>query len=794
MRRIPLLITIFTVAVLAVAGVIIGLLYNTALSQETARLEEVVHSQARMIEAIAQHEAKYSHLMPAGSDHGDALTSTLTQIRDANERFSGFGHSGEFTLARREGDSIVFLLRQHYSGPGRTDVIPFSGTRGEPMRHALSGLSGTVICPDYRGVTVLAAHEPVQAFGLGIVAKVDLAEVQAPFVRAGLIGIVVALVAVLLGSLLFYRITSPVLRQLQESETRLKNAQGLAHLGSWTLDLVKNELAWSDEVYRIFGLQPQEFGATYEAFLAAVHPDDRAAVDAAYSDSVRENRDGYEIEHRVVRKGSGEVRVVEEKCEHVRNASGRIIRSSGMVHDITERKRAEEALRVADQRKDLAVRVLELINSGGGRADLIRDILQLVKQSTGFEAVGIRLQEGDDFPYYVTSGFPDHFVEAERRLCARDPAGQVVRDSWNRPLLECMCGNVIRGRTDPSQPFFTPAGSFWTNSTTKLLASTTEADRQARTRNRCNGEGYESVALIPLCSGDKTVGLLQLNDHRPGMFTTDLLTFLEGIGTSIGVAIARQRAEEALSETVEDLKRSNEELEQFAYVASHDLQQPLRMVASYVGLLGQRYKGRLDEKADRYIAYASGGAIRMHQLVNDLLAFSRVGTRAAPLVPVGLGRVVAQARENLVVAVETSGAVIEAAPLPVVSGDETQLVQLFQNLLDNAIKFRGATPPKVSVYCRDAGNEWEFAVRDNGIGIDPKYAERIFGVFKRLHTEQEYPGTGIGLALCRKIVERHGGRIHVEPAEGGGSVFRFTLPKRPAATLDEPAGAAVEEE
>ncbi len=591
MRRIPLLITIFTTAVLVVAAVIIGLLYRTSLAQETARLKEVAHSQARMIEAIARHEAKYCCLLPAESGHGDALAATLDQVRDANERFTGFGLTGEFSLARREDDSIIFLLTQRHPGPGRTMAIPFRGAQAEPMRRALSGLSGTVVGPDYRGVTVLAAHEPVSEFGLGVVAKIDLAEIQAPFVRTGLIGIMVALVTVLLGSLLFYRVTNPVLQQLQESESRQRNAQQLAHLGSWTLDLAKNELTWSDEVYRIFGLRPQEFAATYEAFLAAVHPDDRAAVDAAYSDSVRDNRDGYEIEHHVVRKDTGEVRIVEEKCEHVRNASGRIIRSVGMVHDITARKRAEEALHA----------------------------------------------------------------------------------------------------------------------------------------------------------------------------------------------------------TMEDLKRSNLELEQFAYVASHDLQQPLRMVASYVELLGQRYKGRLDEKADKYIAYASGGAIRMHQLVNDLLAFSRVGTRTAPLVPVNLDRAVAQALENLTVAIEQSGAVVEAGPLPAVSGDETQLVQLFQNLLDNAVKFHGKMPPRVSVTCRDAGDEWEFAVRDNGIGIDPKHAERIFGVFKRLHTEQEYPGTGIGLALCRKIVERHGGRIHVDPAEGGGSVFRFTLPKQPAATSGEPAGAATEE-
>jgi PAS domain S-box-containing protein len=342
MRRIPLLITILTVAVLVVAAIVIGLLYRTSLSQQTALLAEIVENHARTMEAIARHEEAFARHESVPPDHGDPLSATLGQVRDANARFHGFGRTGEFTLALREGDSIVYLLNQGSTGRGYAGALPFVGQRGEPMRRALSGRTGTVIGPDYRGVTVLAAYAPVKVYGLGIVAKIDLTEVQAPFVRAGLISIVAALIVVLLGSLLFYRTTNPVLRQLQESESRQRNAQQLAHLGSWTLDLVKNKLTWSDEVYRIFGLRPQEFGATYEAFLAAVHPDDRAAVDAAYSNSVRENRDGYEIEHRVVRKDTGEVRVVLERCEHTRDAAGRIIRSTGMVHDITARKQAEE--------------------------------------------------------------------------------------------------------------------------------------------------------------------------------------------------------------------------------------------------------------------------------------------------------------------------------------------------------------------------------------------------------------------------------------------------------------------
>jgi PAS domain S-box-containing protein len=762
MRRISLLTGIFTVAVFVVAAVIIGLLYRTALSQQTQRLEEVAHSQARTIEAIARHEAKYSHFTPAESEHGDALASTLAQVRDANEQFSGFGLTGEFTLARREGDSIVYLLTQRHPGSIRSMAIPFDGTKGEPMRRALSGLSGTVIGPDYRGVRVLAAHEPVNAFGLGVVAKVDLTEIQAPFVRAGLIGLVLALVTVLLGSLLFYRITNPVLQQLQESETRQRNAQQLAHLGSWTLDRLKNRLTWSDEVYRIFGLQPQEFGATYEAFLAAVHPDDRGAVDSAYSDSVRDNRDGYEIEHRVVRNDTGEVRIVHEKCEHGRNASGRIIRSTGMVHDITERKQAEEAvarrnavLRGVNQilasaltnttDEEIAVACLEVAEKVTGSAfgfvgeigsdGLLHD---LAVSNTGWDLCRMHDRTGHRRPpgTFPMSGIHGRVLADGKSLIANEPAAHPDRV----------------GLPDGHPPL------------TAFLG-------------------------VPLLRAGETAGMIGLA-NRPGGFRPEDMAALEMMAPAIVEALDSRRADQALRETLEDLKRSNEELEQFAYVASHDLQQPLRMVASYVELLGQRYKGRLDEKADKYIAYASGGAIRMHHLVNDLLAFSRVGTRTAPLSPVHLDRTVAQARENLTVAIEQSGAVIETGSLPVVAGDETQLVQLFQNLLDNAVKFRGAMPPAVSVSCRDAGSEWEFAVRDNGIGIDPKHAERVFGVFKRLHTEQEYPGTGIGLALCRKIVGRHGGQIRVEPAEGGGSVFRFTLPKQPAAESIKPAGAA----
>jgi light-regulated signal transduction histidine kinase (bacteriophytochrome) len=224
------------------------------------------------------------------------------------------------------------------------------------------------------------------------------------------------------------------------------------------------------------------------------------------------------------------------------------------------------------------------------------------------------------------------------------------------------------------------------------------------------------------------------------------------------------------------LARSNAELEQFAYVASHDLQEPLRMVASYTQLLQRRYRGRLDDDADEFIAYAVDGATRMQQLIQDLLAYSRVGTRGRPFEPVDTAALVDGVLADLGARLAETGGVVERGDLPVVVADPLQLRQVFQNLIDNALKYHGADPPRVAIAAERAGAEWRFAVRDNGIGVAPEYVERVFGLFQRLHTQADYPGTGIGLALCQKIVARHGGRIWLESAPGRGATFFFTLP------------------
>jgi light-regulated signal transduction histidine kinase (bacteriophytochrome) len=238
----------------------------------------------------------------------------------------------------------------------------------------------------------------------------------------------------------------------------------------------------------------------------------------------------------------------------------------------------------------------------------------------------------------------------------------------------------------------------------------------------------------------------------------------------------RKAAEANLLEKVAELNRSNEELGQFAYIASHDLQEPLRMVASYTQLLSRRYKGKLDSDADEFIAFAVDGAGRMQRLIQDLLTFSRVGTKGKDLLATSSEEALQQALINLRGAIEQSGAQVTHGPLPNVIADETQLIQLFQNLIGNGIKYQKNGAPKVHVSAAmNGGDKYTFSVQDNGLGIDSQYFEKIFGMFQRLHKREEFAGTGIGLAICKKIVERHGGRISVESKVGHGSTFHFAL-------------------
>ena len=297
------------------------------------------------------------------------------------------------------------------------------------------------------------------------------------------------------------------------------------------------------------------------------------------------------------------------------------------------------------------------------------------------------------------------------------------------------------------------------------------------------GQGFPSRMFVPLIANNEVIATLGFRSSEYNAYARRDLVLAERVATQIAGAIRSsllydrsRRAEELLTEQAAELARSNEDLEQFAYVASHDLQEPLRMVSSYVDLLGSRYEGRLDADADDFIRFAVDGAHRMEVLINDLLTYSKVGTAGLEVRPTDCGEVVGSALANLEAAIDQTGASVVAESLPTVIGDSSQLVQLFQNLIGNSLKFRGEETPRVTVRGQRQGDEWIISVSDNGIGVDAEYAEKVFVIFQRLHGRGDYAGTGIGLAICKKIVERCGGRIWLDETYDSGACFSFTLP------------------
>ncbi|MBD2109622.1 response regulator [Nodosilinea sp. FACHB-13] len=288
----------------------------------------------------------------------------------------------------------------------------------------------------------------------------------------------------------------------------------------------------------------------------------------------------------------------------------------------------------------------------------------------------------------------------------------------------------------------------------------------------------QAKLVVPILTQDDLWGLLIAHQCAgPRHWTVFETELLQQLADQIAIALTQAQLLEQETLQRQELARSNAELQQFAYIASHDLQEPLRMVTSYLQLLERRYKGQLDADADDFIQFAVDGALRMRTLINDLLTYSRIGTRGHAFELTSCTAAVEQAIANLQLAIEESGAVVTYPDLPLVQADPTQLVQLFQNLIGNAIKFHGEAPVRIAIAVSQTEDDWLFSVQDNGIGLDPQYADQIFVIFQRLNNRTHYPGTGIGLAVCKKIVERHGGRIWVEADLDQGSTFYFTIPQ-----------------
>ncbi|HEX2867563.1 MAG TPA: CHASE domain-containing protein [Ignavibacteriales bacterium] len=455
----------------------------------------------------------------------------------------------------------------------------------------------------------------------------------------------------------------------------------------------------------------------------------------------------------------------------VKSLSSTRARALALALEITKRKDAEDALKEEISRAQMLIRVSNIFAelSLNYRAVLDR-AAQVTSELIGDAAV-VRLLSDDR-----------KLLEPAAFYHPEGSAGVLIQEVLFSGPQEAQMG--ISGRVvSTSESLMIP----------EVKLSEIESSLRPECIKYFEKYGFHGILIAPLKVGRQMIGTLGVLRTKPGKsYTAKDKSFLEELANRIAIAIVNSRlhqekvheieerslAEEKLKKTLDDLARSNRELENFAYVASHDLQEPLRMISSYTQLLSKRYKGQLDAKADQFIEFTVDGAKRMQQLIHDLLEYSRVATRGKEFVPVDTNEIIKTVLNNLQISIKKNNAVITYDNLPRVTGDDIQLMQLFQNLLSNSLKFKSNKTPEINIHAEDKGSEWLFSVSDNGIGLDPQFKERIFIIFQRLHEREEYPGTGIGLAVCKKIVERHGGRIWVESEPGEGSTFFFTIPKR----------------
>lgn len=537
---------------------------------------------------------------------------------------------------------------------------------------------------------------------------------------------------------------------LRESEERLKRAQEIAHLGSWELDLLDNTLTWSDEVYRIFGMEPQEFGATYEAFLEAVHPDDRAAVDAAYSESIREGRDTYEMEHRVAQKSTGEVRYVHEKCEHFRDASGRIIRSGGMVHDITDRERTEEALRRSLGR-------FELLMATAG------ELLQSTEPQKVVESVCKKVMEHLDCHAFFNFLMDEDAGKLHLNAWAGIPEKEAKRIEW-LDVGSAVCGCVAREGA-------------------RIVAEHIPTTPDERT-DSVKSYGIKAYCCHPLIGpGGMVIGTLSFGTCSRETFNEEDLSLMRAVADQVAVAVVRMRNESdvlALSEVMAarnvELETVNMELEFFIYSISHDLRAPLRSMAGFARILSDDYAGKLDSQGLEYLSRIQKSSVKMNRLMDDLLHLSKISRQEMERAEVDMSgkadALVAEMREadpGRTVDIEIQAGLVAHA-------DPRLIGLVLSNLLGNAWKFTSKTAgARIEMGSVERDGETVYYVRDNGAGFNPDYAEKMFWPFQRLHSEGEFEGTGIGLTIVERIIQRHGGRVWAEGEKGKGSTIYFTL-------------------
>ncbi len=596
---------------------------------------------------------------------------------------------------------------------------------------------------------------------------------------------------------------------IKENEARLKHAQEIAHLGSWELDLITNHLSWSDEVFRIFGLQSQEFPVTYERFLERVHPEDRAIVDSTYTNSIREGKNSYDIEHRILRK-NGEIRFVHEKCEHVRNDSGDIIRSVGMIHDITDARKAQtELVRLASFPEKNPNPIIELNLSG--KIEYLNPIskglfLDIEKKQfdhpflKGINNIITEIQE-QKYPrfreikckekYYHQS--ITYIPESKRiiiystDITSRKHAEEELEKSEKkyRLIVENSMYVIMMTQPDGIISYISPSSKELLGYPPEELIGTNPSIAYP------DDEKKVHQALTRALNGEKDSGfeyriLTKQGEVRWVSHSWSPIFLNETLQSIISVVVDitdRKSSEEKIKKLNENLIRrsielviANKELETFSYSVSHDLRAPLRSIDGFSQALLEDYAGKLDKQGEEYLHRVRNATKRMEQLIDDLLRLSRLTRTEMTIETVDLGKIANTVINELKKTDPSRKYKFKTQKNILTDGDANLLSILLENLLGNAWKFTKKRKfTEIEFGKKQQDKETVFFIRDNGAGFNMKYADKLFIPFQRLHDDAEYPGTGIGLGIVARIVNRHGGRIWAESEENKGTTFLFTL-------------------
>lgn len=756
-KRILFLSTIMVAVALTIGITAIWLLYGAAFNEQSARLVEVVQSRARMMEAVAGFNQQYSSEYPGGG-----AAATVSQTIDAHKNFKGFGETGEFTLARREGDQIVFLLSHRHHDLDKPHPVPFDGDEAEPMRRALSGQSGTVIGLDYRGATVLAAYEPVKILDLGVVAKIDMAEVRAPFIKAGYTTASIAFFIIATAVLLFFRVSEPMIRQLQESKERFQLAVSGTNDGLWDWNILTNEEYLSPRLKEILGYENHELENIFQTFTDLLHPDDLERTTKVVNAHL-EGRVPYDIEFRL-RCKNGQYKWVHSKGQAVWDKNGTPIRMSGTISDITARRKADAELTRVNRVLKAMSECSEALVQSKTEQELLSKICRVLVETGGYRLAWVGYSQSDAEKSILPTasfGIDDGYVEG-------------VKATW---------ADTERGRG--------PVGTAARTGKPSVVQNDFEDPRFTTWREAAAKRGFAATGSFPLLDRGQPFGVISFYAGEADAFDTDEVHLLMDLSNNLAYGILALRQAEKRKQTAEELLQTKQEAEkanqaksEFLASMSHELRTPLNAVLGFAQMLQYDPKTPLSPTQNEHVESIIAGGNHLLELVNEVLDLAKIEANQLDLSleEVSANDVVGECAALTINLGEPRDITIidhlSGGSLSLLRTDRLRFKQSLINLLSNAVKYNrdGGT---VTVEGRETEDGFlRISVKDTGAGIAEEHQSNVFHMFHRLDADPEIAreGTGIGLTVTKLLVEQMAGQVGFESEEGVGSTFWIKLP------------------